>query len=217
MALTLVIGNKKYSSWSLRPWIAMRNAGIAFEEVLLELYSEPFKKYLAQHNPVGKVPVLIDDGAVVWESIAILEHLSEKFPDANLWPSDPKARAHARSIATEMHGGFADLRNHCPMNVNRTVKKRALTPGVEANIKRIDEMWNDARNRFGKGGPYLFGAFGAADAMYAPVVARIHHYDIPVSPTARAYVDAVRALPAYREWEAAGRKESFVHPASELD
>ncbi len=217
MALTLLIGNKKYSSWSLRPWIAMRNAGIAFEEVVLELYSDAFKSCLQQYTPVGKVPVLIDGEAVVWESIAILEHLAEKFPKAGLWPAEPKARAHARSIAAEMHGGFAALRNHFPMNLARAVKRRAPTPAVEADVKRIDEMWSEARHQFGKGGPFLFGAFGAADAMYAPVVARVHHYDIAVSPVCRSYVDSVRALPAYREWEAAGVKESWVMPGNEFD
>ena len=217
MALTLVIGNKKYSSWSLRPWIAMRNAGIAFEEVLLELYTDSFKSHLRQYTPVGKVPVLLDGDAVIWESIAILEHLAEKFPNADLWPADPAARGHARSIATEMHGGFAALRSHCPMNLARAVRKRVLTPAVEAEVERIDAMWSEARARFGKGGPYLFGAFGAADAMYAPVVARVHHYDIAVSPAARAYVDAVRALSAYREWEAAGLKEAWVMAGNEVD
>jgi len=217
MALTLVIGNKKYSSWSLRPWIAMRNAGIAFEEMIFELYTDQFRKGVGHYSPAGKVPVLLDGDAVIWESIAILEHLAEKFPKAGLWPADPAARAHARSIATEMHGGFAALRNHCPMNLTRPVKKRAMTAEVEANVKRIDEMWSDARSRFGKGGPFLFGAFGNADAMYAPVVARVHHYDLAVSPASRAYVDAVRALPAYREWEAAGVKETWVMPGNEVD
>lgn len=225
MALTLVIGNKNYSSWSLRPWIAMRHAGLAFEEVLLPLYTDAFRETVARYSPVGKVPVLIDDGAVIFESIAILEHLAEKFPKAGLWPEEPKARAHARSIATEMHGGFAPLRVHCPMNLRRPVKKRALTPEVEANVARIDALWSDARARFGKGGgmgagnggPFLFGPFGAADAMYAPVVARLHHYDIGVSPASRAYMDAVMALPAYREWRDAGVKESWVMPGNEVD
>jgi glutathione S-transferase len=217
MALTLVIGNKNYSSWSLRPWIAMRNAGIAFEEILVELYTDEFRKRVGEFSPVGKVPVLIDDGAIVWESIAILEHLAEKFPGANLWPAEPKARAHARSIATEMHGGFAALRSHCPMNLRRVPKKRPTTPAeVAANVQRIDAMWGEARTRFGKGGPYLFGAFGAADAMYAPVVARIHHYDLDVSPLSRGYVDAVMALPAFQEWKTAGVKESWVMAGNEV-
>ena len=217
MALTLVIGNKKYSSWSLRPWIAMRNAGIAFEEMIFELYTNEFRKGVGRYSPAGKVPVLLDGDAVIWESIAILEHLAEKFPDAHLWPAEPKARAHARSIATEMHGGFAALRSHCPMNLARPVRKRVLTLEVEANVTRIDEMWSEARQQFGKGGPFLFGPFGAADAMYAPVAARIHHYDIAVSPISRAYVDSIRALPAYREWETAGLKESWVMPGNEVD
>jgi glutathione S-transferase len=197
----------------------MRHAGIAFEEKVLELYTDEFRKGVAQYSPAGKVPVLIDDGAVVWESIAILEHLAEKVPAGGLWPTEPQARAHARSIATEMHGGFAALRTHCPMNLRRVPKKRPTTPPeVAANVKRIDEMWTEARARFGKGGPFLFGgAFGAADAMYAPVVARIHHYDHDVSATSRAYVDAVMALPAFQEWKAAGIKEPWIMPGNELD
>ncbi len=217
MSLRLIIGNKNYSSWSLRPWIAMRTAGLAFEETVLPLYQPGSREQVLKYSPVGKVPVLIDGDIVVWESLAILEHLAERFPQALLWPTDVAARAHARAIAAEMHAGFADLRSHCPMNMRRDRRRpRELTPGVEANVQRIEELWRGARSRFGKGGPFLFGTFSAADAMYAPVVSRFASYGVPVSAQARDYMAAVMALPAWREWEAAGRVEPWVMQGSEL-
>ncbi|MGE0750143.1 MAG: glutathione S-transferase family protein [Variibacter sp.] len=216
MALTLWIGNKKYSSWSLRPWIALKVAGIPFEEVLVPLRTDEFKSRVREVSPAGRVPVLRDGDAVVWESLAILEHLAERFPDARLWPAEPNARAHARSIAAEMHGGFGALRSHCPMNMARQ-RPRALTPEVEADVRRIDAMWSDARARFGKGGPFLFGAFSAADAMYAPVVSRFVSYEIGVSRAARDYMAAVTALPAYAEWKAAGLAEPWVLAGNDPD
>jgi glutathione S-transferase len=216
MALTLWIGNKKYSSWSLRPWIALKVANIPFEEVLVPLRTDEFKSRVKAVSPAGRVPVLRDGDAVVWESLAILEHLAERFPDAQLWPAEPKARAHARAIAAEMHGGFGALRGHCPMNVARR-RARTLTPEVEADVQRIDAMWSDARARFGKSGPFLFGAFSAADAMYAPVVSRFVSYDIGVSAAARDYMAAVTSLPAYAEWEAAGIAEPWILPGNDPD
>jgi glutathione S-transferase len=217
MALTLVIGNKNYSSWSFRPWIAMRTAGIAFEEVVIPLYEPGSKERILQHSPAGKVPILIDGDVRVWESLAILDWLAEKFPQAGLWPADPAARAHARSIAAEMHAGFAPLRRHCPMNMWRPVKARELPPDVADNVRRIDAMWTDCRARFGKSGPFLFGVFGAADAMYAPVVSRLHTYGIAVSSAASAYMHAVMALPAWVEWRATSLKEPWVLPGNEVD
>jgi glutathione S-transferase len=217
LALKLVIGNKNYSSWSFRPWIGMRAAGIAFEDEVISLNAADFKPRLLQLSGTGKVPVLIDGEVRVWESLAILEYLAEKYPDAGLWPGEPRARAHARAIAAEMHAGFVPLRRHCPMNMWRPVKKRDLPAEVAANVARIDAMWTDCRSRFGRGGPFLFGRFGAADAMYAPVVARFHTYGIGVSPSARAYMDALMALPAWAEWLAAARKEPWVLPEDEPD
>ena len=217
MALTLVIGNKNYSSWSLRPWIAMKAAGIAFDEVVVSLDATDFKSRVSKISASGKVPALNDDGIHVWESLAILEHLAEKFPAAGLWPNDPAARAHARAIAAEMHAGFLPLRRACPMNLWRPVKKRELNDEVLANVTRIDAMWTDCRARFGGSGPFLFGAFGAADAMYAPVVARFHTYDVDVGTTARAYMSEVMALPAWREWKDAALKEPWVLPQDEID
>jgi glutathione S-transferase len=218
VSLRLIIGNKNYSSWSLRPWIAMKVAGIPFEETVLPLYQPGSRDQVLKYSPTGKVPVLIDGDIAIWESIAILDHLAERFPDAKLWPDDDlAARAHARAIAAEMHAGFADLRNHCPMNMRRDrSRKRALTPAVEANVARIDAIWSSARARFGRGGLFLFGRFGAADAMYAPVVSRVASYSIPVSAPARAYMEAVMALPAWKAWEEAGRVETWVMDGNEV-
>jgi glutathione S-transferase len=216
MALTLVIGNKNYSSWSLRPWIAMKVAGIPFEEKLLPLYEAGSPEEVRRHSPAGKVPILLDGDVSVWESLAILEYLAEKFPHADLWPADSRARAHARVLASEMHAGFTALRRHCPMNVRRT-KARELPPDVQENVQRLDEMWTDARARFGKEGAFLCGKFGAVDAMYAPIVSRFNTYQVAVSAPARAYMDAVTALPAWKEWEAAARAESWVLPHNEVD
>ena len=217
MALKLFIGNKNYSSWSMRPWIAMKVAGIAFEETVVPLDTPEFKAKVGAVSGNGKVPLLIDDDIKVWESLAILEYLAEKFPKAGLWPADAAARAHARAIAHEMHGGFQPMRGHLAMNMWRPVKKRALNLDVEANIKRIEAMWADCRARFGSGGPFLFGRFGAPDAMYAPVVARFHTYAVDVSAGTRAYMDAVMALPAWREWHAAAVKEPWVLAKDEVD
>ena len=217
MALTLIIGNKNYSSWSFRPWIALRAAGIPFEEVVIPLYEPGSKEQIIQYSPAGKVPVLIDADVRVWESLAIIDHLAERFPQAALWPADAAARAHARAIAAEMHAGFAPLRRHCPMNIRRPVKKRELTPEVAANVARIDEMWSECRARFGAGGPFLFGPFTAADAMYAPIVSRLHTYAVDVSRTARAYMDAIMGLPAWAEWTAAALKEEWVLAEDEVD
>ncbi len=217
MALTLVIGNKNYSSWSLRPWIAMKAAGIAFAETVISLEAPDFKERIVALSPTGKVPVLIDNNVHVWESLAILEYLADKFPNAGLWPAAAAARAHARSLAAEMHAGFVPLRRHCPMNVRRPVTPRELTPEVWEDVQRIEEMWADCRARFGKGGPFLFGAFGAADAMYAPVVSRLHTYGIEVGAAARAYMQAVMALPAWAEWAAAARQEPWVLARCEVD
>jgi len=153
----------------------------------------------------------------IWESLAILEYLAEKFPQARLWPSDPAARARARAIAAEMHAGFVPLRRELPMNFWRPVKPRTLTAQAQANVRRIDGMWTDCRNRFGAGGPFLFGSFGAADAMYAPVVSRFQTYGVEVGPSARAYMDAVMALPAWAEWRAAALKEPWVLAEDEVD
>jgi glutathione S-transferase len=217
MGLHLIIGNKNYSSWSLRPWLGMKAVGIAFEETVISLEAKDFKERVLAVSGAGRVPVLIDGDVRVWESLAILEYLAEKFPAAGLWPKTADARAHARAVATEMHAGFLPLRRHLPMNVWRPVKARALDDGAAADVRRIDSIWSECRMRFGAGGPFLFGAFGAADAMYAPVVSRFHTYAVPVSEVAHAYMEAVMALPAWREWDAAARREPWVLPHDEVD
>jgi glutathione S-transferase len=217
MVLLLLIGNKNYSSWSLRPWIAMKVAGIPFAEQVISLDACDFKERVGRISATGKVPALSDGETQVWESLAILEYLAEKFPQAGLWPTQPGARAHARSIAAEMHAGFLPLRRHYPMNIWRPVRRREPTAEVGANIGRIEAMWTDCRTRFGRGGPFLFGGFGAADAMYAPVVSRLHTYDVDVGPVARAYMEAVLGLPAWAEWCAAAVQEPWVLPQDEVD
>lgn len=217
MTLKLILGNKNYSSWSLRPWIAMRVAGIPFEEDVIPLYEGDWRERVLKYSPAGKVPVLIDDGVPIWESLAILEHLAEKFPKAGLWPADAPARTFARVVANEMHGGFGPLRKNCPMNFWLPPRPRPQPDDVMHDARRIDDIWSDCRARFGKGGPFLFGGFGAADAMYAPVVARFYNYGIGVSAVARAYMDAVMALPAWTEWRTAALKEPWVMQGNEPD
>ena len=217
MALTLVIGNKNYSSWSFRPWIAMKVAGIPFEERLIPIWTPEFRPQLAAYSPAGKVPVLVDGDLHVWESLAILEYLAEEFPAAQLWPADPAARAQARALSAEMHAGFTALRNECPMNMWRPEKARDLTAEAQGNVRRIDAMWTDCRARFGAQGPFLFGRFSAADAMYAPVVSRLATYVIEVGAASRAYMNAVLALPAFQEWKAAAVQEPWVLAEDEPD
>jgi glutathione S-transferase len=217
MALHLVIGNKNYSSWSFRPWLAMKVAGIAFDETVISLEAKDFKARVIALSGAGKVPVLIDGEIRVWESLAILEYVAEKFPAAALWPKDDGARAHARAVAAEMHAGFMPLRRLLPMNVWRPVKPRALDDGSKTDVARIETIWRDCRTRYGAAGPFLFGAFGAADAMYAPVVWRFHTYAVEVSDAACAYMGAMMALPAWREWQDAARREPWVLEHDEVD
>ena len=210
--MKLILGNKNYSSWSLRPWIAMKALGIPFDDVVIP-FGEPignseFKAKVRQYSPAEKVPVLVDGDTHVWETLAIMEYLAEKFPDAGVWPKDAKARTEARVLSSEMHAGFSALRGECPMNLRRPVRTRALSAEAQANVGRLDEMWSDCRARYG--GPFLFGAFCAADAMYAPMVTRIHTYGIAMSREAFGYVEVVMALPAFAEWTRAGLAETIV-------
>jgi glutathione S-transferase len=195
----------------------MKVAGIAFEETVISLEAKDFKERVLALSGTGKVPVLIDGDTRVWESLAIFEYLAEKFPSAGLWPRDAKTRAHARTISSEMHAGFVPLRSQLPMNTWRPVKHRALDDAASANVARIDAMWTDCRMRFGGDAPFLFGAFSAADAMYAPVVWRFHTYAVEVGAAARAYMQAVMALPAWDEWRQAARQEPWVLPHDEVD
>ena len=218
MTLTLVIGNKNYSSWSMRPWIALRAAGIAFDEVFIPLYTgDADKQRILEVTRSGKVPALIDGDITVWDSLAIIEYVAERFPDAKLWPQDRASRAHARSVSAEMHSGFMALRNECGMNLHRPVGKKPLSDEALANIARIQESWSECRARHAAQGPYLFGAFSGADAMYAPVVHRFLTYAIDVNPVVRDYMDAMTALPAFAEWTKAGLAETIVIPRFEIE
>ena len=211
MALKLVIGNKNYSSWSMRPWLALRASGIAFEEIFIPLYTgEADKQRILDFTGSGKVPALIDGDVTVWDSLSIIEYVAERFPQARLWPEDRASRAHARSISAEMHSGFMALRNECGMNLHRPVRAIALSADARANVARIQQIWNECRERYGKLGPFLFGQFGAADAMFAPVVHRFHTYAIPAAGEARTYMETMMALPAFQEWTRAGLAESLV-------
>lgn len=218
MSLTLVIGNKNYSSWSMRPWLALRASGIAFDEMLIPLYTGAAdKQRILEVSPAGKVPVLIDGDVTVWDSLAIIEYAAERFPNARLWPSDRAARALARSVSAEMHSGFATLRNECGMNLHRKVGPKPLSAAALADIARIERIWTDCRRRDGGAGPFLFGSFSAADAMYAPVVHRFHTYAIEVGPEAKGYMEAMMALPAFQQWTSAGLAETLVIDKFEID
>jgi len=208
---TLVIGNKAYSSWSLRPWLVLRQAGIAFAETPIVLRQPDTAARIAEHSPSGRVPALIHDGLTVWDSLAICEYVAELAPEAGLWPADRAARAVARSVAAEMHSGFVSLRTTMPMDLKRDRKGQGMTEATAADIARIEALWADARTRFGvpAGGPFLFGGFTIADAMFAPVVTRLETYGVAVSPVSRAYMDAVLALPAMRDWTAAAKDETW--------
>ena len=204
--MLLVIGNKNYSSWSLRPWIAMKALNLPFEAKRIPLYGPGAKEEILRYSPAGKVPILYDGKAVVWDSLAILEYLAEKHPQ--LWPSDAAERARARSISAEMHSGFPDLRNHMSMNVRKRYLGKGRTPEVLDEIRRIEKIWSDAK------GPFLFGSFGAADAMYAPVVLRFRTYGVEVQN--KGYMDAMLALPAMREWIEASEREAESIPQFEM-
>jgi len=216
MAPTLVIANKAYSSWSFRPWILMRQFGIAFAEIVVPLALETTRDEILRYSPSGKCPALIDGDLVIWDSLAIIEYLAETNPQLAIWPKDKAARAMARAISAEMHSGFMPLRAHLPMNMRRPVGERPLTPEAAESVARIEEAWAIARKKFGKSG-FLFGEFSAADAMYAPVVSRFHTYAVPVSAESRAYMDKVMSLPAWAEWRKGAHAESWHIEKYEVD
>jgi glutathione S-transferase len=207
---TIYIGNKNYSSWSLRAWLMIKAAGVEFEEVLIPLYVPESRAELLRHSPSGKVPALRHGTLTVWESLAIGEYLAEAVPAARLWPEDGEARAVARAASHEIHAGFRELRRHMPMNMRSTFAGRGVTPEVQADLDRIAALWRDCRRRFGAGGGYLFGGFTIADAMYAPVASRLRTYRIVLEDEAQAYADSLWAHPALQEWAAAARNEPMV-------
>ncbi|NEI70774.1 glutathione S-transferase [Rhizobium lusitanum] len=206
--LTLYIGNKNYSSWSFRPWIALTGCGIAFEEVLIPFDFPGGNPRIREVSPTGRVPMLVHDGFRVWESLAIIEYAAELFPDAGLLPHDRQARSLARSYSMEMLSGFVALRSACPMNMRRPVRRLDLSEDVMADVARIETIWREARSR--SGGPFLFGAFSGADAMFAPVVSRLERYDIPVAADTLEYMATMKALPAWRAWEEAALHEPWI-------
>lgn len=210
MSLALVIGNKNYSSWSLRPWLFLKYHDIAFEEIRIPLYREDSKPRLLQYSPAGKVPVLLDGELKVWDSLAILEYLAERFPQAQGWPEDFAERAAARSLAAEMHSGFTALRTYCGMNCRRQPTAKPLPEAVQPDIERIGQIWRQYRQQYCKNGPWLFGRFTIVDAMFAPVALRFHSYQLATNAEAQAYVDTVLACPAVQAWMEAGKLESEV-------
>jgi glutathione S-transferase len=216
MTLKLVIGNKNYSSWSMRPWLALRANNIAFDEIFIPLYTgDADKNRILGFTHSGKVPVLVDGDVTIWDSLAIIEYIAERYPEKRFWPEDRGLRAHARSISAEMHSGFMALRNECGMNLHRPVGAIALSDDARANIARVQQIWTECRERYGKAGPFLFGSFGGADAMFAPVVHRFRSYAIEVTPAVQAYMDAMMALPAFGEWTRGGLAETLVIPKFE--
>jgi glutathione S-transferase len=206
--LKIVLGNKKYSSWSLRPWLVLKQTGAPFEEVVIGLDLPDTALNIRKFSPSGRVPALIDGEVTVWDSLAICEYLNEKFPEKHLWPANAAQRAHARSIAAEMHSGFADLRNDCSMKIVEQFPSKALRPETQGDVDRIVAIWTGCLSK--SGGPFLFGKnFTIADAMYAPVVSRFRTYAIPAPGAAQKYCDTIWAFPPLQEWVAAARAETL--------
>lgn len=210
--ITIYLGNKNYSSWSLRPWLALKQTGAPFREVVIPLKRPDTAASILRCSPSGRLPVLQDGETIIWESLAICEYLAERFPDAGLWPRARSARAFARSICSEMHSGFANLRNSLPMDLANRWPIGGRLAVIQADVDRVCAIWRECRQRFGgkDSGEFLFGGFSIADAMYAPVVSRFVTYDVPLDETCRDYVAAVMAHSAMQEWMDAARKEPWV-------
>lgn len=211
--MRLYIGNKNYSSWSFRPWIAMKAKGIEFEEILVPFDDEGGNPKFKEFSPTGKVPTLVEDDLTIWESLAILEYLDDRFTEKGFWPKDIKARALARAVANEMHGGFGGLRSECPMNLRREIRAIDVSDAVRKDVARIETLWDDCLKA--SAGPFLFGDFSNADAMFAPVVNRLEVYDLSSHPAVLKYRDAMKCHPAWVEWETEARKETWIVPADE--
>jgi glutathione S-transferase len=211
MTIELLIGNKNHSSWSLRPWLALEHAAIPYREKVIELYREGSRKTILSWSPMGKVPVIRDGKVVVWDSLSILEYLAETFPEAALWPEGKAARAHARSVSAEMHSSFRALRIEMPMDIRAMKPDLPMSDEALADAARVDEIWSDCRTRYDTVGPFLFGGFSIADAMYAPVVFRFRSYGYTPSPLAQSYMALMLNLPAMKKWEEAALKEPWVN------
>jgi glutathione S-transferase len=213
--MKLIFANRNYSSWSLRAWLVLKHFGIPFDEDLVQLSGEGWQQALRKKSPSGRVPVLIDGEAVVPETIAILEYLHDKYPAKGIWPSDRLRRAQARSVSAEMHGGFVALRDAAPMNLRASHPGKVDADLVARDLRRIEEIWGDLTSE--SGGPFLFGKFSGADAMFAPVATRIRTYALPVSDVAMEYVEAIYSLPAFQEWLAEAIKEPWIVEDDEID
>ncbi len=213
--MKLLIGNRNYSSWSLRPWLVLRHFDIPFEDEVLQLQGEGFRDVLAKRSPTAKVPVLEDGDLVVVETIAIIEYLADRFPDKAIWPEDIGQRALARAAGAEMHSAFQSLRSHAPMNLRASHPGKVNIDTVLKDLHRLETLWGGLLAR--SGGPFLFGAFTAADAMFAPVATRIRTYALPVSDVAGGYVESIYGLPAFQEWLAMARHEPWIVDEDEID
>ena len=213
----LVIGNKNYSSWSLRPYLALAMGGIAFDVKLIPFDKSAFGKAARKISKAGLVPILVHGKNTVWDSLAIMEYVAETWPDRNLWPKNKSARAMARSVSAEMHSGFRNLRSACPMNLRRAIKPVPMNDGILIDISRIESLWRECRTAHGRGGPFLFGKFSIADAMFAPVVTRFETYDIKVSTDTQHYMNAILATPAFHDWKGDALKEKWVFAEDEVD
>jgi glutathione S-transferase len=214
--LTLVIGSKSLSTWSLRPWLAMTMTGLPFEEIVIPLDRPDTKEEIGAHSPSGRVPMLYHGKLKIWDSLAILEYLAESFPEKHLWPKGQAARAYARSVANEMHSGFVALRKECPMDLRRPSRPVQLSPSAKSDIARIEAIWRECRERHGRGGKFLFGRFSIADAMYAPVATRFETYAVPVTDNTRGYMNTILATKAFRDWREAALAETWRLPQSEV-
>lgn len=213
--MKLLIGNRNYSTWSLRPWLVLRHFEIPFEDEVLQLAGPGWRENLVKRSPTGKVPVLIDGDLMVPETLAIIEYLADTYPDKAIWPTDRTDRALARAAASEMHAGFSSLRNHAPMNLRASHPGKVDLDTVRKDLHRVEALWGDLLAR--SGGPYLFGAFTAADAMFAPLATRLRTYELPVSDGAQLYVEAIYALPAFQDWRAQALAEPWIVDDDEID
>lgn len=212
----MVIGNKNYSTWSLRSWLLMRVADISFGEVLLPLDTDEFEQKIHDYSPSGCVPVLIEGKTAIWDTLAIAEYLAEVFPEKHLWPADAAARAQARAVSAEMHSGFPDLRRELPMNLRRPVGAVPVSKGTLSDIDRIFKIWRGCREEWGRGGQFLFGDFSIADAFYAPVATRFRTYGLELDEIVGSYVEVIHRLPAFLEWQQEARDEPWIIESDEL-
>ncbi|WP_417798161.1 glutathione S-transferase family protein [Terasakiella pusilla] len=213
---TLVMGNKNYSSWSLRPWLVMKHLGLEFDEIVIALMQDGFKDKILTHSPAGKVPVLKVDDFCIWDSLAICEYLNDSNPGAGLWPVDVQERALARSVAAEMHSGFFIIRNEMPMNIRRVVDDFSVTPECQLEIERVKDIWQNCLARKAQAGPFLFGGFTIADAMYAPIVWRFNSYGVALEGPLQDYSEAIRDFAPMQQWVEAAQDEAWVIDQAEV-